>query len=349
MQVALQQIEQGIAEQDTPESNGIVCHDRYLEVLPSATYETVASTLQRFMLIEDDLPFYTGRLMRELRDRFGKSLEDIALLCGMKDKQTVKDRMSVDNRIPLENRNFSRRVKYSHYRYVAPLSHEEQRKWLTMADEECIGANTLLSMIQLSQGKNKPLQFDRPNKSDIEPLAALGSADGGSDYLVDRQDEAKSSHGNYSRNGHVSFDYGESDLSYAIGHKADELGRESDLEGDIEVIRQERDRAVMEWRDMRHTIASLQEAMADLQENHRKAVLRLGSEKEQLQAKLEAIGGNLYQVLESNHLAYDLYLLDALKRDGLIDNSQYDNLKALRNDASFDEDVKETVYVDEEF
>lgn len=377
MQVAVEEIEQGVVSQDEHEDSGLVIHDRSVEFTPNITYDTAVSVLQRWILVEERMPFYIGDMILFIANEYGTTYEEIAGLCGFSSTQTVKDRASVSYRVPAKNRTFD--VSYSCYRYVAPLSHEEQVKWLAMAQNERIGASTLLSMIHESQGKIKPIHALSKGEGK-EYLPSLTSADGGNDYLVDRQDGAKSSHGNYSQNGHEPLDYRESDLSYAIGHKADELGRESDLEDDIEALRQERDRAVMEWQDMRHTIASLQEEVNSLQkelesqfasnkflstslwdaretatnlyvlqENHRKAVLRLGSEKEQLQANLEAIGGNLYQVLESNHLAYDLYLLDALKRDGLIDNSQYDNLKALRNDASFDEEVKETIYVDEEF
>lgn len=344
MQQALEEIEQGITET----GNGIVCHDRYLEVLPIASYESVASSLQRFILIEDDLPFYTGRLMRELRDRFGQSLEAIALLCELDSTQTVKDRISVDNRVPVENRNFSRRVKYSHYRFVAPLSHEEQRKWLEMADRECIGANTLLAMIKESQGKVTPLHFPESTaklRHDIDPLPALGSADGGGDYLVERRDEAGSSFGNYA-NGR---DNGETDMSYAIGSHADRLGQESDLQDDIDALNQELISYKEANEELANRLKNAREAMADLQENHRKAVERLEVSNEALQAELEANQDNLYRVLEKNIEAYDPYLLDKLLQASVITQEQYSELIALRQDVSFDDTVEDVVYVNEDY
>jgi hypothetical protein len=346
MQQALDEIEHG-TELDYI-GTGIEYRGRCAIIHSDATEDLIDEQISRLDDVEQVLPFALGDLFLAKQTLFNRTPDEIAHKHGYSSSQTVKDRMSVSRRIPHQNRIYN--LSYSVYRAVTKFEPDEQRYWLEKAQREGLRTWELRSDIKSINGEpsTTPLRFpESPSKSrhDIDPLPALGSAAGGGDYLVDRQDEAGNSFRNYAN----ARDNGETDMSYAIGNHADRLSQESDLQDDIEQLNQELANYKMANEELATRLKNAREAMADLQENHRKAVERLEAENEELRAKLEANQGNLYQVLEKNVEAYDPYLLDKLLQANVITQEQHNELIALRHDVSFDETVDEVVYVNEEF
>lgn len=329
MQATLSTIEHGVDHVGT----GIEYYTRYAIIHEDVTENQLDRQISDMIRAENQIPHVLGYLFKHKRDVFGKTEEQIALEHGYSDDQVVKDRITVANRIPVENLGYD--VSYSVYRAVTKFDAAEQKYWLERAQNESIGANTLRSMIKLASGDDTPLRFPEPKpKSDhgVEPLSALGSADGGgADYVVDRQDEGANSYGNDKSNGNCRYD----DIDYAIGPQAERLSHDSDLEDDVYQLRLERDNLREQLLESEERRKDTLEALADNQ----KLVTRLRSEKE----RIECVLASLLAVLESDYVTYDVSLLRSLLRNGVIDSQQFKALEALHSEANFDEVIYEPV------
>jgi len=143
------------------QSNSLVRYaiDETSLVMPDgADFVTVEKMLKGFKIVGDATKFWRGDLLVYAQRNFG---EMYSQLVDDSDYafQTLKDEMWVSTNVAPSTRRGE--LSWSHHREVASQTRPEQVKWLELAVEKSLSANSLRALI-----KNK-----KPKEADVIPRA----------------------------------------------------------------------------------------------------------------------------------------------------------------------------------